>query len=250
LAESEEIKVSVAFTVTTIGDGGAKQLDELLARAGNLVNVNEVMGRAGANLVKKHFVELDHHGNSQGGTSTHFYGHAAASTQSVGDTTGATISINQIGVSLIFHGGTVHPVVKKLLAIPAIPEAHGRHPSEFQNLGFKWGKDKNGIIRPIALVEESLGAGTTSTARGRFQTIPVREGVYQAGIMKGHAIHPRWHSGGGEDPETWPRVFFWMSLESKIGQHPDTLPAPGDIAAEASEAGMRFLLRNQHPREE
>jgi hypothetical protein len=242
--------MSIAFTVTTAGDGGAKQLDELLARAGNMVACNEVMGRAGANVVKKHFVELDKVGSSGGGTRTHFYGQAAASTQSIGDTTGAIISINQIGVSLIFHGGTVHPVYKKLLAIPAIPEAHGRHPSEFQNLGFKWGKDKQGIIRPIALVEESLGAGTTSTAKGRFQTIPVREGVYQAGIRKGHAIHPRWHSSGGEEPETWPRVFFWMSLEAVIGSHPDTLPRPEEIMEEAQNAGMRFLLRNQHPREE
>jgi hypothetical protein len=235
--------MSVAFQITVVGDGGYAQLDELLTRAENVQAVNEVMGRAGANVVKKNFVELDRVGNAMGGERTHYYGQAAASTFSDADREGATISIAQIGIRLIWQGGTVRPVVKKLLAIPAIPEAHGRHPSEFENLKLQWGRGKEGDIRPIALVEKELGAGTTQTAKGMFKSIPVRDGSYQSGIHKGKAIHPRWHGGGKEEAEA-PRVFFWLSLEAHISPHPETLPSEQEIIASATDAAGSYLLRH------
>ena len=231
--------------VTVIGDGGMKQLDELLARTKDLQGVNEVFGRAGANVVKSHFVTLDKVGNAMGGPRTHFYGQAVDATQSVADTGGATISINQIGISLLYHGGTVRPVTMKLLAIPAMPECHGRHPSEFQNLTMRWGRGKEGDIRPVALVEKILGAGAIKVAQGRLKLIQVREGNYKIGKMAGHAIHPRWHSNGKAEADTWPRIFFWLSLEAKIGAHPDVLPEPKEIVAAAQDAGYRYLLRRE-----
>ncbi len=242
--------MSVAMTITTVGDGGLKQLDELLTRTSNLQGVNEVMGRAGRNEVVRNFVALDKVGNPMGGTRTHYYGQAAASTSFTADTAGATISIAQVGVRLIFQGGIVRPVVKKLLAIPAMPETHGRHPSEFNNLKMQWGRDKAGNIRPIALVEKQIGMGLVQKAKNMFVYIPVRLGSYKIGKMAGRPIHPTWHSSKGKSEHEWPRVFFWLSLEAHIGAHPDVLPSPAEILAACQDAGLRYLLRHQEPTDE
>lgn len=239
-------RVSVAMTLTAVGDGGYAELDELLTRASNLQAVNEVMGRAGANVVKANFVELDKKGNAMGGDRTHYYGQAAQSTFSEADASGATISITQIGVRLLWRGGTVKPVVKKYLAIPAMPETHGRHPSEFQNLRLQWGRGKEGDIRPVALVEKTAGDGTLQTAKGVTKAIPMRtHETYGAGKRKGQQVHPQWKSSKG-DKETWPRVFFWLALEAKIGEHPEVLPNEREIVAAAQDAGGRYLLRHRN----
>jgi len=112
--------MSISAKIYVTGDGGLKQLDELLTRAKSKRDVNDVMGRAGANLVKKNFVALNKVGNALGGERTNFYGHAATSTGHIPDDSGATINIAQVGVRLIWRGGTVRPVVKKLLAMTAL----------------------------------------------------------------------------------------------------------------------------------
>ena len=74
--------------------------------------------------------------NELGGRSSRYYEQAALNTR--GDATPGEIkiSIQQIGMNLHYHGGTVFPKVAKWLGIPATAETYGKRAREFDNLKF------------------------------------------------------------------------------------------------------------------
>src|SRR5262245_56863384 len=100
-------------------------------RTGALENV---MGRAGANAVQNHFFTLNTKPNQLGGRRTNFWAAAAKSTSYTSAPGEVTINVNKQGVRQQYQGGTIKPVRRKYLTIPAAPEAHGRRASEFSNL--------------------------------------------------------------------------------------------------------------------
>jgi hypothetical protein len=83
-----------------------------------------------------HLRELDTRGNRLGGQRTHFYGEAAANTTGQAEGDQVRVSINKQGIRQRFFGGTIKPVNRKFLTIPARAEAHGKTAREFNNLRF------------------------------------------------------------------------------------------------------------------
>lgn len=74
--------------------------------------------------------------NRLGGIRTNFYGKAAQSTffSLTGD--GIVVTISKEGIRQRIEGGVIRPVNTTWLAIPVVPEAHGKRPREFGNLKF------------------------------------------------------------------------------------------------------------------
>lgn len=114
-----------------------------------------VVGQAASNAIRDHFFGLNAaRPNQLGGRRTNFWSGAAKGTnwRAEGDT--ATVSIAKQGFRLRLQGGTVRPVRRKFLTIPAVAEAHGKLAGEFPNLRFGFAENKYGNLAP-ALVEAS-----------------------------------------------------------------------------------------------
>lgn len=119
-----------------------------LGRAVEPARLKPIVGRAGVNCYRAHLFEANaSRPNLLGGTRTNYYAGAARSTHFDVLADGVLISVNQIGLRLHVLGGTVKPVVKKFLTIPARSEAHGKRAGEFNGLFIVFGKSG----RPIAL---------------------------------------------------------------------------------------------------
>jgi hypothetical protein len=166
--------------------------------------LRSVMARAGVNHVKDHLTHLDRRrGNALGGKRTHFYAAAARSTNFRLQGKGFIISINHVGIAQRYFGGTIRPVTKKRLAIPAQARAHGRRPREFGNLKTGFGKDPS---------------APTSKPVPRFLYLP------------------------GAD-KTIPRsnILYWL-VKSVIQKADHTvLPDLGDLGDKCIEAGGKYL---------
>ena len=103
--------------------------------------VKDVVGRAGVNILRDHFFDLDRsRKNDLGGKRSHFYAAAARSTQFQTRSSGVLISINKVGIAQRFYGGSIRPVKAKVLTIPVRSEAYGKSPREFTNLEVVFGK--------------------------------------------------------------------------------------------------------------
>ncbi|MBC2592695.1 hypothetical protein H5P28_00315 [Ruficoccus amylovorans] len=102
-------------------------------------SVKRVMGRAIANLIRRHLRKLDRERPNQlGGQRTHFYANAAAAVQNprLHGSTGVAVGINHVGIAQRFHGGVIVPKFADWLSIPARTEAYGTRAREHANLAF------------------------------------------------------------------------------------------------------------------
>lgn len=169
---------------------GLKQLRAEMHRRG----LRSVMARAGVNTVKAHLTNIDStRANRLGGTRTHFYSHAADSTQFQLQGKGFIISINHVGMALRYYGGRVKPVNRKYLTIPARARAHGKRAREFTaaKVGYAHGR-RSRKVRPFYIY---LGEPTNPTIlywlvksvkqRGDKTVLPsmdrLEEGMVEAG---------------------------------------------------------------------
>lgn len=90
----------------------------------------QAAGRGISNAVKRHLVERDSRGRSDGLPRTGYYGDAASgvTTEISGKT--ALITIHKEGVALHYYGGVVYPTDAKALAIPKSIQGAGKRPAE------------------------------------------------------------------------------------------------------------------------
>jgi len=96
-----------------------------------------VLGRAGANVLKKHFRERNKTGNKLGGTRTNFWSRVAESVQAPQSSPGKiVIPVSHPAIAQKVYGGTITPKKAKNLAIPISPKAHGKSPRVFPLLTF------------------------------------------------------------------------------------------------------------------
>jgi hypothetical protein len=122
----------------TIRDGATPAVNRVQAFLDS-DGARALMGRAASNVVRDHLQELDDtRPNKLGGERTNYYGSARAKTSYAIDPDGATVSIAQVGMRLHYYGGTVVPVTKKFLTIPATAEAYGKSAASF-DLVLVWG---------------------------------------------------------------------------------------------------------------
>lgn len=113
-------------------------LRKLLKQAGGNGPLAKVLGRAGANELKKYFRARNAaNPNKLGGRRTNFWSAVAASVQSPRMLPGRiVISITHPAIAQKVHGGTITAKKTKNLSIPIAPEAHGKSPRVFSSLQF------------------------------------------------------------------------------------------------------------------
>lgn len=114
------------LTITTSKDEITPDLRRLLKLAQDDSGLRAVMGRAGANVLRKHFRARNATPNKLGGKRTNFWSRVAESVhapRSAGSK--IVIPINHNAISLKVFGGTIRPTKWKNLAIPIHPSVHG-----------------------------------------------------------------------------------------------------------------------------
>lgn len=90
----------------------------------------QAAGRGISNAVKKHLVERDSRGRSDGLPRTGYYGDAASGVTTEVSGSRAVVTIHKEGVALHYYGGVVYPTDAKALAIPKSIQGAGKRPAE------------------------------------------------------------------------------------------------------------------------
>lgn len=112
-------------------------LRSLLKQAGSNGPLATVLGRAGANELKKHFRERNKVGNKLGGKRTNFWSAVGMSVQAPRTLPGRiVIAISHPAIAQKVYGGTITAKKTKNLAIPIDARAHGKSPRVFSHLEF------------------------------------------------------------------------------------------------------------------
>lgn len=126
------------ITIRLARDEVTPHLRRLLRQADSNGPLAKVLGRAGANELKKHFrARNTANPNKLGGRRTNFWSAVAQSVQSPQTfPRRIVIPVNHPAIAQKVHGGTITPKKAKNLAIPIHPAAHGKSPRVFSNLQF------------------------------------------------------------------------------------------------------------------
>lgn len=125
------------LTLRLAKDEVTPHLRKLLRQAASDGPLAKVIGRAGANELKKHFRARNTKPNKLGGKRTNFWSAVASSVQSPTFGPGRiVIAVNHPAIAQKVHGGTITPRKAKNLAIPIHPAAHGNSPRVFSDLHF------------------------------------------------------------------------------------------------------------------
>lgn len=125
------------ITVRLERDEVSPHLRKLLKQAGSNGPLAKVLGRAGANELKKHFRGRNRTPNKLGGRRTNFWSAVAQSVNSPNLLPGRiTIPITHPAIAQKVHGGTITARKAKNLSIPIDPLAHGKSPRVFPALEF------------------------------------------------------------------------------------------------------------------
>lgn len=96
----------------------------------------KVIAASGSNTVREHFRQLDRQ-RHRSAARFHFYSRAADATTPLVRGSSAIVRVDQEGIGLRVHGGTVRPRLAKYLAIPVDDIAIGRRPREFSGTEFR-----------------------------------------------------------------------------------------------------------------
>ena len=113
----------------------------------------QAAGRGVSNAVKRHMVERDSRGRSDGLPRTGYYGDAAGGVTTEVSGNRAVVTIHKEGVALHYYGGVVYPTEgHKALAIPKSIKGAGKRPSEIDpdrtKFALVWPKGKTtGTLR-------------------------------------------------------------------------------------------------------
>lgn len=177
--------------------------------------LDAVIGRAVFRAVQQHFRDLDAR-RHRGGHSRHFYGEAAKGTfdpNAGADEPGTAYStalgypavvVNKLGIRQRILGGDIVPRNSKMLAIGSDqhPETWDESPRHFVGLKMRWGKDRSGVVRPMALTRDDSG-------------LPVQR----------QTASKKWKSSPNKSPSKgkWD-VFYWLAY--RVTQQPDPSVAP------------------------
>lgn len=194
-------------------------LSDLLKSAkeiGQEEDVAMVGARAAANLTRDHLFALDQtRPNAFDAPRTHFYSDAAKSViDPVPDLGGASFTITKVGLAQRWLGGTIRPVDKKMLAIPAIPEAYGKTPREFNNLEFvPRGPGKGMLVNRL----HSTSTNVEPKTRGKG---------YKATSVNLGSV-----------------VVFWLVSEVTQKPDPTVMPTNDDLTEAARDSMDSFLTR-------
>lgn len=181
------------LTITIAKDEVTPDLRKLLKLAARDGGLRAVMGRAGANELRKHFRARNRTPNKLGGKRQNFWSRVAQSVNSPRDKgRKIVIPINHPAIAQKVFGGTIRASKAKNLAIPLVPAAYGKSPRVMDGLTFAMnaagvkmlGTKEGGIFRAYYLLKKSV------TQRPDPQALP-KDSVMAAAIRKAAEIRLR-----------------------------------------------------------
>lgn len=154
----------------------------------------QAAGRGVFNAVKRHLVERDSRGRSDGLPRTGYYGDAASgvTTEISGKT--ALITIHKEGVALHYYGGVVYPTDgHKALAIPKVAAVAGKRPAEADpdrtKFALVWPKgEKTGTLRDKETDEVVYLLVSKATIPEDKTILPTEDEMKSAGMAAMEAI--------------------------------------------------------------
>ncbi len=135
------------LTVTISKDEVTPDLRRLLKLAARDGGLRAVIGRAGANVLRKHFRGRNRRPNKLGGARTNFWSRVAESVHAPRTSgTRIVIPINHPAIAQKVFGGTIRARKARNLSIPVAPEAHGKSPRVFDGLTFAMTRAGVGLL--------------------------------------------------------------------------------------------------------
>ena len=164
--------------------------DDCLASDSDLA---QAAGRGISNEVKRHLVERDARGRSDGLPRTGYYGDAAGGVTTEVNGNHAVVTIHKEGVALHYYGGVVYPKDAKALAIPKSPRTAGKRPAEFDpgrsKLALVWPKGETaGTLRDKETDEVVYLLVSKATIKADKTVLPTDAELESAGMAAMEAI--------------------------------------------------------------
>ena len=153
----------------------------------------QAAGRGVSNAVKRHLVERDSRGRSDGLPRTGYYGDAAGGVTTEVSGNRAVITIHKEGVALHYYGGVVYPTDAKALAIPKSPATAGKRPKEFDpdraKLALVWPKGETaGTLRDKETDEVVYLLVSKAKIKEDKTVLPTEDEMFEAGKSAMEAI--------------------------------------------------------------
>ena len=153
----------------------------------------QAAGRGVSNAVKRHLVERDRRGRSDGLPRTGYYGDAASGVTTEVSGNRAVVTIHKEGVALHYYGGVVYPTDAKALAIPKSPATAGKRPSEIDpdrtKFALVWPKgEKTGTLRDKETDEVVYLLVSKAKIKEDKTILPTEDEMFEAGKSAMEAI--------------------------------------------------------------
>lgn len=161
--------MSVRLTIDVRDAVVRERLDRFLAGLADRAGMHELIGARGSEITRSHLVAIaqTRHRSAErlGAAPSGHWAQAAEKTSFTADKEGATISINQPGISRVEHDITVTPGPgKKYLTIPAIAAAYNQRAYRMPDL--------IAIVRNIQGVRRAIALGKVSgKGKERVETV-------------------------------------------------------------------------------
>ena len=165
--------------------------DDILASDHELA---QAAGRGVSNAVKRHLVERDSRGRSDGLPRTGYYGDAASGVTTEVSGNRAVVTIHKEGVALHYYGGVVYPTTgHKALAIPKSIQGAGKRPAEADpdhtKFALVWPKgEKTGTLRDKETDEVVYLLVSKATIPEDKTILPTEDEMKSAGMAAMEAI--------------------------------------------------------------
>lgn len=181
------------LTIKLDRDEVTPHLRKLLREAEANGPLARVLGRAGANELRKHLRARNRKPNKLGGRRTNFWSRVAESVQSPRSVPGRiVISVTHPAIAQKVFGGTITARKAKNLAIPIAPEAHGQSPRVMSGLVFAMtragvkllGLPGNGAVKWLYVLKPSV------TQSADPEALP-KDAAMGAALEKAGEIHLR-----------------------------------------------------------
>jgi hypothetical protein len=154
----------------------------------------QAAGRGVSNAVKRHLVERDSRGRSDGLPRTGYYGDAAGGITTEVSGSRAVVTIHKEGVALHYYGGVVYPTDgHKALAIPKSIQGVGKRPAEADpdrtKFTLVWPKGKTtGTLRDKETDEVVYLLVPKATIPEDKTILPTEDEMFEAGKSAMEAI--------------------------------------------------------------